>query len=183
MKKSSAVAVCTACAVTVGLVANGFGSLAGSATASSTETAHPARRSQEVRGTFTSQGPPVVGVFEGRTPCGAIATEFTGFPAQNCEKIKWQLTLYRASSSGRPSTYVFRGTRATSRGTWIVTRGAAGDPDGIVYRLDPEARGPSISFLKADDNILLLLDRELRLMVGDASWSYTLNRTDRIPRG
>lgn len=181
MTKPSSLTLSTACAVTVALAAQILGSHAESATASPTATAYVARPSQEARRTAASPEPSVLGVFEGRTPCGAIAVEFTGFPAENCEKIKWQLTLYRASSSGRAATYVFKGTRATRRGTWIVTRGAAADSGAVVYRLNPGTPRQAISFLRADDNVLLLLDRELRLMVGDASWSYTLNRTDRVP--
>jgi len=33
-----------------------------------------------------------------------------------------------------------------------------------------------------DDKVLLLLDAERRAIVGDASWSYTLNRTDKGTR-
>lgn len=35
----------------------------------------------------------------------------------------------------------------------------------------------SIGLLRVDENVLLLLDRRLRPMVGDASWGYALNRT------
>lgn len=108
--------------------------------------------------------------------------EFTGFPAGNCEKIKWQLTLYHDPRAGRPTTFTFRGTRATREGTWTLVRGTAPDPNATVYRLDPEPPHRPISFQKADDNILLLLDGIRRLMLGDASWSYTLNRTDAVLR-
>jgi hypothetical protein len=33
--------------------------------------------------------------------------------------------------------------------------------------------------LAADENVLLLMDSSRNLMIGDASWSYTFNRTDR----
>jgi hypothetical protein len=118
-------------------------------------------------------------VFEGRTPCGAVAVEFTGFPTQNCEKIKWRLTLERDPRSGRPTTYIYEGTRTRREGTWTIVRGTAIDRDAVVYRLTYEGGAGSVAFLKAGDHLLLLLDRNLRLMVGDASWSYTLSRTDR----
>jgi hypothetical protein len=118
------------------------------------------------------------GIFEGRTPCGAVAVDFTGFPAENCEKIKWQINLYRDSRSADPTTFVFKGTRSTRRGTWSVARGAADDPDAVVYRLG-YAGDRVLSLLRADDNVLLVLDGDLRLLVGDASWSYTLSRTSR----
>jgi hypothetical protein len=36
-----------------------------------------------------------------------------------------------------------------------------------------------LSLLSVDDKVLLLLDTEFRVLAGDASWSYVLNRTDR----
>lgn len=125
----------------------------------------------------------VVGVFEGRTPCGPIAAEFTGFPAQNCEKIKWQLTLYRDASTKRPTAFLYEGTRTTRRGTWTIQRGTASDPSAQVYRLKPDLSGKVLSLLSVDENVLLLLDTELRVLIGDASWSYVLNRTDRKSSG
>jgi hypothetical protein len=120
----------------------------------------------------------VVGIFEGRTPCGEPAIAFTGFPATNCEKIKWELTLYANDSSRRPAGYVYRGTRSTRQGTWSMERGTATDPDAVVYRLHYDT-GRSLNLLRADENVLLLLGPDLTLLVGDASWSYTLSRTDR----
>ena len=112
-------------------------------------------------------------VFEGRTPCGATATEFTGFPAENCEKIKWRLTLYRRAD-GTPTTYVFKGTRSTRQGPWKLERA---DSNRIVYSLFDSGR-KVLSLLSVDDRVLLLLDRDLKVLIGDASWSYALNRTD-----
>lgn len=120
----------------------------------------------------------VFGVFEGRTPCGEPAVAFTGFPAANCEKIKWELTLYAEGSSRRPAGYVYRGTRSTRQGTWSIGRGTAADPEAVVYRLHYDA-GRTLHLLRADENVLLLLGPDLTLLVGDASWSYTLSRTDR----
>jgi hypothetical protein len=110
----------------------------------------------------------VLGVFEGRTPCGAIAVEFTGFPAQNCEKVKWRLTLHRDARSGAPTTYLYDGTRTTRRGTWRIGRGAPSNPDAVVFHLSYDAppAGTTVSFLAVDDRILLLLDRDLRVVTG-----------------
>jgi hypothetical protein len=119
----------------------------------------------------------VLGTFEGRTPCGPIALQFTGFPAENCEKIKWKLTLYSDATSGAPTRYEFQGTRATRRGAWSVVRGTAGNRDAMVYRLEFGPRGSTICLQTIDDRVLLLLDSDRRPLVGDASWSYTLSRT------
>jgi hypothetical protein len=117
------------------------------------------------------------GVFEGRTPCAPLATQFTGFPAENCEKIKWEITLYRDAATGEPRSYRYRGTRTSHSGAWSATRGSASNPTATVYELE---YGSGVLLLfAADDNVLLLMDSNRNLMIGDASWSYTLNRTDR----
>ena len=123
----------------------------------------------------------VLGVFEGRTPCSALAAEFTGFPLPNCEKIKWELALHHDPRSGRPTTFEYRGTRATRRGTWSIVQGAPSDRRAVIYRLryDP---GKTLALLRVDANILLILDHDLTPLVGDASWSYTLSRTDKPRR-
>ena len=125
----------------------------------------------------------LVGVFEGRTPCGAIATEFTGFPAENCEKIKWRVTLYVDPTSGNPTTYAFlalpvpcKGTRAQWRGKWRIERGAGTDRNRVLDHLDNGGPPQVLSLLAVDGNVLLFLDREQKVLVGDASWSYVLNR-------
>ena len=58
----------------------------------------------------------VLGVFEGRTPCGPIVLEFAQFPGENCEKVKLQVTLYGAAASAPPTSYLARGTRGSRRG-------------------------------------------------------------------
>jgi hypothetical protein len=122
----------------------------------------------------------VLGVFEGRTPCGATATAFTGFPADNCEQIKWRLTLNR-DATGSPSTFVYKGSRTMRQGTWTIGHGMVSNPDAIVYRLQTRAGGPSLQLMKADDSILLVMDPGGTLLVGDASASYTLSRTNHAP--
>ena len=45
-----------------------------------------------------------------------------------------------------------------------------------IYHLSADAGGRVLSLLSIDENVLLLLDRDLKVVVGDASWSYALNR-------
>jgi hypothetical protein len=122
-------------------------------------------------------GESVLGVFEGRTPCGPIALQFTNFPAQHCEQVKWKLTLYREAISGAPTRYEFKGSRGARRGAWTIVHGTARNRDATVYRLAFGTHGGAVSFQAVDDRVLLLLDNDMRPLVGDASWSYTLNRT------
>jgi hypothetical protein len=115
------------------------------------------------------------GIFEGRTPCAPIATRFTGFPAGGCEKIKWEITLYRDAATAEPRSYRYRGTRTSHNGIWSITRGSASNPSATVYELQHDSG--VLLLLAADENVLLLMDSNRELMVGDASWSYTFNRT------
>ena len=117
----------------------------------------------------------IIGIFEGRTPCGDIANEFTGFPSQNCEKIKWRLTLLRSATTGQPTSYLYEGTRTSRRGVLRSERRSTAAWNGAVYHL-AFPPGRTLSFLSVDDRVLVLLDGDLRAFPGDASWSYVLNR-------
>ncbi|CAG0928859.1 hypothetical protein TFLX_01104 [Thermoflexales bacterium] len=122
----------------------------------------------------------ISGVFEGRTPCHDIVLEFTQVtPYSGCVKIKWRLTLYQNRTTGAPSTYLYMGTSTIREGTWTIARGTDSDPNAIIYQLHLDGSQKPVSFLKADENHLFLLDRDLNFLVGDALFSYTLSRTDK----
>jgi len=122
-------------------------------------------------------------VFQGRTPCG------------DCQLVKMSLTLFR-SPDGTPTTYrlarsfVGKGNdRYVTEGQWKSVS-AGGHP--VVYQLDANspadlasygARGPPgvvpvAAFLSIGDDILLLLDQNLKRRVGDGAFSFTLSRTN-----
>ena len=128
-----------------------------------------------------AQADSVVGVFEGRTPCHALALDFTLFPTQGCEKIKWRLTLYQDPATGRPTTYWYDGTKSERRGRWSVEPARGGGDRQRIYYLQYGDRGARLSLLSLDDRVLLLLDRELEMLVGDPSWSFVLNRMPPLP--
>ena len=97
----------------------------------------------------------------------------------DCTKIKWRLTLHQDPGTRAPNGYKLEGFRYRNpprTGTWTI-RTAANDPKRVIYQLDPDQRGGFLSFLKADDNVLLFLDREGAFLIGDVYYSYTLNRT------
>ena len=123
-------------------------------------------------------GSSVFGVFDGRTPCHEVAMEFTGTAPSGCLKIKWRLWLYQDSSTGEPGRYLYMGTSAFQEGSWKIIRGMDGDPDAVIYQLQPDGAQQSFSFLKMDDNNLFLMDRDLNLLVGDELFSYTLSRME-----
>jgi hypothetical protein len=120
------------------------------------------------------------GVFDGRTPCQPIAALVHAQVASGCAKLKWSLTL-RRDASGRPGDYTLEGTLYRDRprtGRWSIEQRSSGART-IVIRLDPQGPGAYLSFLKADDNVLLLLDETNRPLVGNTHFSFTLNRAAR----
>lgn len=141
-------------------------------------------------------GEPVLGVFEGITPC---SNENPPIPqiAENlvCEQMIWKLTLYQDVASGDPTTYQLSsayglsqqgstglqrgGTLKDMEGQWTIVEGMQTNPKAVVYQLNPVEPDGAINFVKLDDNILHLLNPDMTLMVGNAAWSYTLNRTDK----
>jgi hypothetical protein len=98
-------------------------------------------------------------------------------------KVKWDLTLYQDPDRLTPTTYKLKGTFYRERigeGRWAIVRGTMADPAAVVYQLDPDKPQGSLFLLKADDNILLFLDEERNLMVGNGDFSYTLNRAKNV---
>ena len=123
--------------------------------------------------------PSVLGRFVGRSPCVDVARELGKTVGADCMKVKWDLTLYHDSKTLAPTTYKLRGTFYRDRikeGTWTILSGANVNAAAVVYQLEADASQGPLLFLKADDDVLLFLDRGRNLMVGNSDFSYTLNR-------
>jgi hypothetical protein len=128
------------------------------------------------------KGPQVHGYFEGRSPCQEIVTMLGAVGREACIKIKWQLILFQDPATGGPTTYAIGGfawRNPPRTGKWAIVKGTKEDPDAVVYQLDPDKPEGFFSFMKADENILLFLDKERNLLVGNSRFSYTLNRASR----
>jgi hypothetical protein len=122
-----------------------------------------------------STGPSVYGVFEGRTPCQGVARAMGLTVDPSCVKVKWRVTLYQDPEARTPSTYKVEGSLyrdARSEGRWTIARGQPGALP--VIRLESSA-----TFVQADDDVLLFADRQGDPLVGNASFSYTLDRRTR----
>ena len=122
-------------------------------------------------------GDPILGVFFGRIPCAI----------KGCEMRKVELVLY--GSEQVPTTYwlgqvgVGMGNDwLVQQGTWTSRRGVQEYPDGLVYALDINA-DPSLQYLwRVNDEILLVLDPNMRPRAGTAAWGFMMSR-DCAPYG
>ena len=124
-------------------------------------------------------GPSVHSYYEGRSPCQEISKLLNVPKGDECIKIKWQLILYRDPMTHAPTTFALGGLawrNPPKTGKWSIAKGTKEDPDAEVYQLDSGDQHGFLSFLKADDNILLFLDKSRELLVGNENFSYTLNR-------
>jgi hypothetical protein len=136
----------------------------------------------------------VLGVFEGITACSE-ATKVLPQISDRCEMMIWKITFHQDPDKLTPTTYELRSaygfskpgtpglaegaTRIDVEGTWAIVKGADADPDAVVYQLDSASEKNAVYLLKLDENILHVLDQDRSLMVGNAAWSYTLNRTNK----
>jgi hypothetical protein len=129
-----------------------------------------------------SSGSQVYGIFHGRTPYHGIARELAVAADPASTKLKWMVTLYHNKDTHEPTTYKVEGSlfRSGARtGKWSIIRGAAHDADAIVYRLEHDTQ-PPILFFRGDDNVLFFLDQKMEPLVGNAEFSYTLDRRRQI---
>jgi hypothetical protein len=136
--------------------------------------------------------------FVGSTPCDALPRDFLKIPSNAaCECIRWQLTLRADDVAGSGGTYALvtvhgiaetngtgffqGGTKTETRGNWTTTVNRRANPHSTAYRLQVTDPHRSLSLLKIDENLLHMLTFDGQLMVGNDSWSYTLNRTPKQP--
>jgi hypothetical protein len=136
--------------------------------------------------------------FVGCTPCAALTRQFLRIQGNSpCECISWQLTLHAGDVAGSRGTYdlvtihgmsetngtaFFQGgTKTQTTGQWRTTVGQRANPSAMVYQLQATDPPRSLSLVKIDENLLHLLTYDGRLMVGNDSWSFTLNRTPKQP--
>src|SRR5688500_5053517 len=127
----------------------------------------------------THKGPHVRAYYEGRSPCAEIRKLLNVPGHDDCIKIKWQLILFQDPVTRAPTTYALGGfawRNPPKTGKWAIARGTKEDPNAVVYQLDPDQPQGFLSFMEADENILLFLGKDREFLVGNADFSYTLNR-------
>lgn len=136
------------------------------------------------------KGPSVLGVFQGRPPCAAIAKQLQLPVPGECPKLKWDLVFYQ-----QPDTftlYIVGGgeevqqngdtyRRKLLKGKWLIVKGLGEDPEAEVYALDFDTPKTRLYLYKGSENVLFVLDDNKQFRVGDEDFSYTLNRVELVP--
>jgi hypothetical protein len=115
-------------------------------------------------------------IFDGRTLCTEFAKDHGISVNPNCIKFKWRLILNRDPKTLEPTTYTARRIVydiADVTGKWTIRKK---DPATRIIQLNPDEPGRSISLLMLDNNVLYFLDRNGHPYVGNADFSFALNR-------
>ncbi len=132
-------------------------------------------------------------IFTGTSPCGAAVRPLLSIPANiDCEMIKWHLSLVHIPRKEALSTFQLKysygmsqggtqglvndGATAELKGNWISQKNTGKLPGDTIIQLKPSDEKNTISFIKLDNNLMHLTDKAGALMIGNAGWSYTLNR-------
>jgi hypothetical protein len=123
----------------------------------------------------------LIGMFDGRTPCQELAKQLKQPTIQECIKIKWRLHLYRDAESSGKGTFIVQGFTFRDQnkltGQWNLVKGTSADPDALVYELVIPGR-ENLLLQQVDDNLLIFLDHQKNLMVGNRDFSYVLSRAE-----
>jgi hypothetical protein len=132
--------------------------------------------------------------FVGTTPGDASSREFIGgLPADApCHCITWDLTLFTDQKTGQPATYslvakyglpgrndpnqIEDGPALKLEGRWEISQGHKANPQAVVYRLHGKNLENTLSVGRVGEHLFHFLDRDQSLKLGNAGWSYTLNR-------
>lgn len=132
--------------------------------------------------------------YAGSTPGDDSSRAFLGGMASDraCHAITWRLafsTNLTASEKGRyrlQAQYRWQGKTDTNQiedgpvveleGDFEIVRGAKANKRAVVYRLAAPGNGKNLWLMRVGENILHFLNEDKTLRIGNAGWSYTLNR-------
>jgi hypothetical protein len=124
--------------------------------------------------------------YVGTSPCGAFVREFLGISqTEPCDKITWRLNLVPQSNTFTLEVnYGLQEQSApgfVSGGKTVTLQGelkTSGTLPKQIYSIKAGKSQRALSIARVNDNLLQLLDREGKSLVGNEFWSYTLNRKD-----
>ncbi len=122
--------------------------------------------------------PDLFAIFEGRTPC------ITEDIFKGCQLTKLRLTLFKDPKTNKPTTYKLARVSVglgndpyITEGNWAILSDKKTIPDADVYQLDEKTSIEYRWWLTIGKNILLELDQNQNIKVGNAAASYTLSKT------
>lgn len=122
--------------------------------------------------------PQFFAIFDGQIPC--TSSEILN----GCQVIKMRLTLFKDLQKTSPTTYklnrIYVGLGNdvyTTQGNWAQTADKKTIPSENIYQLDEKTPQEYRFFLTVGKNILLGLDQDQNIKVGNTSANYTLSRT------
>lgn len=112
--------------------------------------------------------------FIGRTPCQIIAQQTKMNVSKECWKMKWLLVLKRDAQTGNPAGFQLKRpniNQELAQGNWQISK----TTDGNILTLNLN-NNTSLNFLIGNENVLFILDDQLKPLVGNSDMSFTLNR-------
>lgn len=112
--------------------------------------------------------------FTGRTPCQIIARQTKMNVSKECWKMKWLLVLKRDAQTGNPAGFQLKRPNINlelTQGNWEISK----KTDGNILTLNLN-NNTSLHFLIGNENVLFILDDQLKPLVGNSDMSFTLNR-------
>ena len=141
---------------------------------------------------------PTPSIYVATSPCDPAVRPVLAIPVETpCEMIRWKIALFPNPENPSNARYALEysygmskpnteglingGVKATQHGTWKSVKNTGKLPGKNLIELKPENGKSSIVFLQLDEQILHLLDSDKHLMIGNAAWSYTLNKSKNNP--
>lgn len=128
--------------------------------------------------------------FIGSTPCDSLIRCLLEInPSTTCEFMKWELQLQRNKPNSfelivfygesKPNTNWFKndGEKLALKGNYTVLTGSATNSKAKIYRLQAENLKSPILLIEMDPHIFHFADKSKNFIVGNAGFSYVLNRT------
>ena len=132
----------------------------------------------------------ITDIFAGGTPCNSIVNTALKIPASDtCEYMKWELTIFGKDSSFKllisygayqPNTMFFLNGGKSMRiaGKLKTTHCTRNNTKYKILHLVDDEKRPEVLFIELDNNILHLIDSNMKLIKGDPGMGFVLNRVN-----
>lgn len=133
-------------------------------------------------------------VFVGSTPADPeIRSRLSISEDKKIDFIRWDLRLQNPKiglanafvlniifGEGQPNTlgFIGGGEKLSFTGEYTVSKSKTNNINGAVYQLKSAQLHGGIALVRLNTNLLHLLTKENKLMVGNGGWSYTLSRKE-----